>query len=297
MPWLMRQEGFWDKMNEQKKNRITEEFKDVWETAGGYTYPEAAHNSEQWEALQAKISSRNLRVTHRPLLTRKWFLAAATVALVAGFAAVIYSNFAGRHVEPLVATTGTGEVKILTLPDGSEVTLNSNSRLAYDAEFSNHNRHIVLSGQAYFEVKKNELLPFVVQSTHMNVTVIGTGFNVTDYKYEDPAVEVSHGRVQVDAEGQRTTLTKNMMARVKNGKLFSNTADAACRWQEGKLIFKGAQLNEISVVMKNRFGKGLVWQNAADKNRVFTGSFEPGTSPQFILNTLNTALGLKMTLK
>ncbi|MBM3919991.1 MAG: DUF4974 domain-containing protein [Sphingomonadales bacterium] len=284
-------------MNKQEKNRMTEEFKDVWDTAAGYTYAEAAQNAEQWEALQAKISSRNLRVTHKPLLTRKWFLAAATVALVVGFAAVIYSNLAGGHVEPLVATTGAGEVKILTLPDGSEVTLNSNSRLAYDAEFSNHNRHITLSGQAHFEVKKNELLPFVVQSAHVNVTVLGTGFNVTDYNAEDPSVEVSHGRVQVDAEGQRTTLTKNMMARVKNGKLFSSAADAACRWNEGKLIFNNAQLSEISVVMKNRFGKGLVWQNAADKNRVFTGSFEPGTSPQFILNTLNTALGLKMTLE
>ncbi|MFM7764540.1 MAG: hypothetical protein ACKO6I_02670, partial [Sphingomonadales bacterium] len=93
-------------MNKQEKNRITEGFKDIWDTAAGYTFPEAAQNEEQWEALQAKISSRNLRVTHKPLLTRKWFLAAATAALVVGFAAVIYSNLAGGHVEPLVATTG-----------------------------------------------------------------------------------------------------------------------------------------------------------------------------------------------
>ncbi|MEY4003634.1 MAG: hypothetical protein RIT07_1676, partial [Bacteroidota bacterium] len=87
------------------------------------------------------------------------------------------------------------------MPDGSEVTLNSNSRLSYDAEFSNHNRHITLSGQAHFEVKKNELLPFVVQSSHVNVTVLGTGFTVADYPSETPSVEVAHGRVQVDAEG------------------------------------------------------------------------------------------------
>jgi transmembrane sensor len=284
-------------MKAEKNKPVADEFKEVWEAASGYTYAESAYNAEQWEALQDKIKSRNLRVTHRPLLTQKWFLAAATLALVVGFAAVIYSNIAGGHVEPLVATTGPGQVKTLTLPDGSEVTLNSNSQLAYDADFNDHNRHITLSGQAHFEVKKNELLPFEVKSKHMNVTVLGTGFNVTDYNAEDPAVEVSHGRVQVDAEGQRTTLTKNMMARVKNGKLFSSAADATCRWNEGKLIFNNAPLSEISVVMKNRFGKGLVWQNAADKNRVFTGSFEPGTTPQAMLQTLNTALGLKMTLE
>lgn len=292
----MLQEGLRCKMGEHK-NPVSEEYKEVWDLASGYSYPQAAQNAEQWLMLQEKINSRNLRVTHRPLLTRKWFLAAATVALVVGFAAVIYSNIAGGHVEPLVATTGPGEVKILTLPDGSEVTLNSNSRLAYDAEFNHHNRHLTLSGQAHFEVKRNELLPFVVQSAHVNVTVLGTGFNVTDYPAEMPAVEVSHGRVQVDADGQRTTLNRNMMARLKDGKLYSGMADAACRWNDGKLIFNSAPLVEISQVLKNRYGKGLVWQNAEDKDRVFTGSFEQGTRPQAILNTLNTALGLKMTLE
>jgi ferric-dicitrate binding protein FerR (iron transport regulator) len=110
-------------------------------------------------------------------------------------------------------------------------------------------------------------------------------------------VEVSHGRVQVDAEGQRTTLTQNMAAHVIDGKLHNGTANEGCRWNEGKLIFNAVPLSEISVVMKNRFGKGLVWENSTDKNRIFTGSFEPGTTPQAMLNTLNTALGLKMTLE
>ena len=284
-------------MKVEKDKPVTDEFKDIWETAAGYTYPESVYNAEQWEALQDKIRNRNLSVTHRPLLTRKWFVAAATLALIVGFAAVIYSNIAGGHVEPLVATTGLGEVKILTLPDGSEVRLNSNSRLSFDAEFNHGNRNIELSGQAHFEVKKNELLPFTVHSSHINVTVLGTGFSVTDYNAEYPSVEVSHGRVQVDAEGQRTTLTQNMMARLKDGKLFSSVADASCRWNGGKLIFNNASLSEITIVMKNRFGKGLVWQNPADKNRVFTGSFEPGTTPQAMLQTLNTALGLNMTLE
>ena len=284
-------------MTTNKNNQIPEEFSEVWEKAGGFTYPEASENDAQWNALQAKISARNLTVTHRPLYTRKWFVAAASVALIAGFAAVIYSNFAGGHVEPLLVTTGPGEVKNITLPDGSEVTLNSNSSLAYDAEFNNHNRHIMLKGQAHFEVTKNDIIPFVVQSKRISATVLGTGFNVTDYPAELPSVEVSHGRVQVDAEGQRTTLTQNMMAHLQDGKLHSDAANEGCRWNEGKLIFNAVPLSEISVVMKNRFGKGLVWENAADKNRIFTGSFEPGTTPQAMLNTLNTALGLKMTLE
>jgi ferric-dicitrate binding protein FerR (iron transport regulator) len=284
-------------MKQEKIQQVPEAFKDVWDMAAGYTYPEAANNTEQWEKLQTAVSSRNLRVTHRPLLTRKWFVAAAAVALIAGFVGVIYSHLAGGHVEPLLATTGPGEVKTLTLPDGSEVTLNSNSRLSYDAEFSNHNRHITLSGQAHFEVKKNELLPFVVQSSHVNVTVLGTGFNVTDYPAETPSVEVSHGTVQVDAEGQRTILNHNMLARLKDGKLFSGMADATCSWKEGKLIFRQATLREIAVVIKNRFGKTLIMESAVDLNRLFTGSFEQGTTPQAMLNTLNTALGLSMSMQ
>lgn len=280
-----------------KDTKINADFQEVWDAAAGYTYPEASQNTEQWNAFQSKLSSHNLKITHRPLYTRKWFVAAATMALLAGFTAIIYSNLAGGHVQPLVATTGPGEVKTITLPDGSEVTLNSNSRLSYDAEFSNHNRHITLSGQAHFEVKKNELLPFVVQSSHVNVTVLGTGFTVADYPSETPSVEVAHGRVQVDAEGQRTTLTKNMMAQLQNGKLHHGMADAACRWIDGKLVFHHASLSEIATVLKNRFGKGLLWESASDKNRVFTGSFEAGTPPQQILQTLNTAMGLTMKLQ
>jgi ferric-dicitrate binding protein FerR (iron transport regulator) len=280
-----------------KDTKITGDFQEVWDAAAGYTYAEAAQNEEQWNALQTKISSRSLKVTHRPLYTRKWFVAAATVAMVAGFLALLYSNLAGGHVEPLIATTGPGEVKTITLPDGSEVTLNSNSRLSYDAEFNNHNRHIVLTGQAHFEVKKNETLPFSVQSTHVSVTVLGTGFTVADYPSETPSVEVVHGRVQVDAEGQRTTLTQNMMAQLQNGKLHYGTAAATCRWVDGKLVFQNAALSEIAIVLKNRFGKGLIWESAADKNRVFTGSFEPGTPPQQILQTLNKAMGLNMQLQ
>lgn len=293
----MRQKGLLYKMTESNNNPVTEEHKEVWDLAAGYTFPQAADNAAQWVELQAKIYNRNLRVTHRPLYTRKWFVAAAAVALIAGFGAILYSNIAGGHVEPLVAQTGAGEVKTITLPDGSVVTLNSNSRLAYDGDFNNHNRHISLSGQAHFEVKKNELLPFTVQSNHINVTVLGTGFNVTDYPAEMPAVEVSHGRVQVDAEGQRTTLTQNMMARLKDGKLFSSAANAACRWEDGKLIFNNATLSEIAVIVKNRFGKDLVWQNAEDNDRVFTGSFEQGTTPQAIVKSLNTAMQLNLALQ
>ncbi|MEY4003633.1 MAG: hypothetical protein RIT07_1675 [Bacteroidota bacterium] len=108
-----------------KDTKINADFQEVWDAAAGYTYPEASQNTEQWNAFQSKLSSHNLKITHRPLYTRKWFVAAATMALLAGFTAIIYSNLAGGHVQPLVATTGPGEVKTITLPDGSEVTLNS----------------------------------------------------------------------------------------------------------------------------------------------------------------------------
>ena len=64
-------------MTMNKNNQFPEEFSEVWEKAGGYAYPEASENDVQWNALQAKISARNLRITHRPLYTRKWFVAAA----------------------------------------------------------------------------------------------------------------------------------------------------------------------------------------------------------------------------
>ena len=76
----------------------------------------------------------------------------------------------------------------LRLPDGTLVVLNAGSRLVYPQDFGVDNREVELSGEGYFEVERNEKLPFHVQTPSLSVRVLGTKFNFRDYPNDEEAV-------------------------------------------------------------------------------------------------------------
>jgi ferric-dicitrate binding protein FerR (iron transport regulator) len=96
-----------------------------------------------------------------------------------------------------------------TLPDGSRVTLNAGSRISYNKGFGYSNRNLVLDGEAYFEVRKNEEVPFVISAGEAQVKVYGTMFNVKAYKRKpELKVTVSEGSVLLYKTKQPENQTK-----------------------------------------------------------------------------------------
>ena len=67
------------------------------------------------------------------------------------------------------------------LDDGTEIWLNSASELRYPAHFVGNERRVYLTGEAYFQVVRNEVAPFIVETRDMDVKVLGTSFNVSAY--------------------------------------------------------------------------------------------------------------------
>lgn len=87
----------------------------------------------------------------------------------------------------------------LRLPDGTLVVLNAGSRLVYPQDFGVDNREVELSGEGYFEVERNEKLPFHVQTPSLSVRVLGTKFNFRDYPNDEEAVvSLLEGKVALD---------------------------------------------------------------------------------------------------
>ena len=91
-----------------------------------------------------------------------------------------------------------GERASLRLSDGTLVWLNSGSRLEYPTHFATDNRQVRLEGEAYFEVQRDESLPFIVQTNTVDVKVLGTKFNVSSYAKEETKVTLKEGKVQVE---------------------------------------------------------------------------------------------------
>ncbi len=113
--------------------------------------------------------------------------AAAAVILLCLSVGTVY-----LYMQPtsLQTVSTMAETRNVILPDGSSVLLNRHSSLSYPKRFKSDNREVQLTGEAYFEVSKDQKHPFIVQTEHINVQVLGTHFNVDAYR-NNPEVKTT----------------------------------------------------------------------------------------------------------
>jgi ferric-dicitrate binding protein FerR (iron transport regulator) len=138
----------------------------------------------------------------------KW-MAAATVAACLLLGWGIYHRNAGA-APSLPAGVARGEEVLakagartkLSLPDGTRVWLNSNSKLNFSRDFNVNDRDVTLEGEAYFEVAKDARLPFIVHANSLDITVLGTSFAVKSYP-QDETIEATllDGSIEVSRKG------------------------------------------------------------------------------------------------
>lgn len=154
-------------------------------------------------ALRAGTSRPVRSARHMPLLGRRQ-------AIAAGLAAALALPFAGYWLageqtasspQPLRFTSGVGERRRFTLPDGSGLLLDAASRVAVD--FSEGRRHVLLEhGAARFDVRHDPARPFEVRTPHAGMVALGTSFSV-DHLAEASELRVFSGRVRLDVTGQQ----------------------------------------------------------------------------------------------
>ncbi len=137
------------------------------------------------------------------------------------------------------------------LPDGSKGWLNSNTRLKYPLNFS-HNRHLDLSGEAYFEVAKNKKYPLTVSTPSLDIRVTGTIFSVsalteestTDVILEEGKVEIYNPGIGLaavmkpDQKFEFDNLNKKYQIKTLNALKYN-------AWKDGLLIFRNEQLDDV----------------------------------------------------
>ena len=186
----------------------------------------------------------------------RWLSYAAAVALMIS---VSYFSFKGGQstVEAsfgeIVMEAPQGSRSQMTLPDGTKVWLNAGSKITYTQGFGLVNRLVWLVGEGYFEVARNEQLPFSVKSENVQVRVLGTKFNFRDYPVDAEAtVSLSEGSVAMNSikdvskeqllkPGQRATVDK----RTGHIRIEEYEVSNAIQWTNGRLIFDGEPLRDI----------------------------------------------------
>ncbi|MGZ8252632.1 MAG: FecR family protein [Methylophilaceae bacterium] len=188
--------------------------------------------------------------------SRRKFKAVATafsimIALTASLLG--YRYWQTQPVMEMVATVGIGDIKSQQLEDGSKLTLNANTDV--EITYYRHQRVIKLKrGEAIFDVAPDVDRPFIVDSGHAKVTVLGTRFAVNKFS-TFVRVSVDHGRVRVEpqdgsANAQPSVLLVNgEVVEVKAGeapKRIARPAEDAFSFEDNVIVFKDAGFDEIA---------------------------------------------------
>lgn len=168
----------------------------------------------------------------------------------------LQARFADMMVEaPLGAKTR------LILPDSTLVWLNAGSKIRYSQGFGVQDRRLHLSGEAYFEVKKNMHLPFDVQTKELNVTVLGTKFNFRNYREdEEVVVELLEGRVKLENYMKKTEISylspsQKVTLNKTTGEMAITRAEVrnAREWTNDGLFFDEIPLADIVKILNRSY--------------------------------------------
>lgn len=228
-----------------------------------------------------------------------WKWSAAAVFIISALASYIYfssqqeSQFSSKRIE---LYSDIGEIKHFFLPDSSEVWLNSGSSVSYDSEFKE--RSVIIEGEAFFEVKRDTLRPFLVKSEEIFVKVLGTSFNVRSYR-EDATVNVTvaTGKVGVGKLNQSSnTITPNQrLSYKKTGGEFSFSevdASSLTSWKDGFIVFENTTFREAVTTLEKHFGIQFQFQNQTLSSCRFTSKFDKNESLDHVLEVLSKLNGI-----
>lgn len=209
-----------------------------------------------------------------------------------------------RELIKQVEKTGSPELNQLIVPfgkqskvilaDRTEVWLNAGSRLIYPSAFDENKRKVQLQGEAFFKVSKNKTRPFLVETIHSTIKVLGTSFNVKAYPDEKTEETVlAEGSVSVHLG--KTIFGKEILLKpdqriIAGGPDHSYSVSEVnvqnyTSWIEGLLTFKDEPLSLVLKRISRFYDLRIKWEDA-DENRKISGKLDLKQDYQRVLNSL-----------
>lgn len=185
----------------------------------------------------------------------------------------------------IVVEANPGVRTCINLPDGTVVNLNSGSKIVYPESFKGKIRTVTIQGEAFFQVKRNEKKPFIVETSdkRASVQVLGTSFNIQSFEEESEfTATLVDGSILVNLNGNSgKTKSKQLVPFEKvtfdkNTEHFSiekvNTDDEIA-WTKGILVFKNSEMSNVLRTLSHGFNVEFDVRNPAINKYHFTGTF------------------------
>ncbi|HTF05933.1 MAG TPA: FecR domain-containing protein [Bacteroidia bacterium] len=262
----------WLKASEENR-KYFEVSKKAWDASGELGAGKTFDTDAAWKKLQDQMHENPER-TEKAKRNYTW-AAAAGVLLVIGISSILWLTRGPSLDYETLAMTSATDVINDTLPDGTLISLNKNSKITYPSSFTGAQREITLIGEAFFDVSHDATHPFVIHTGTMDVKVLGTSFNVRAYPGGDSVhVSVKTGKVQCMANNDTLVILPGEYAVYNKGagKIRKGNDDDPNRaaYRDRIFRFNNTPLGIAVQQLNDAYGCNIVLKNEDLKTCTFT---------------------------
>ncbi len=307
--WTLEESGsksnFWETFTEkfpEKKNDV----KEAQKMLRTLTFTENTISEERISIISRNITQRihEKQSKKSRIVPLTFYKIAASIALLVVLSFWVYNLISPKPVtiaiEEVYKSNPKGQKSVITLPDGSTVKLNAESRLTYPNRFVN-NRELYLEGEAFFEVKEMPEKPFIVHSGKIKTTVLGTSFNFRNYPEENNIrVVLVTGKLLV-SQKEKSPDIKNETILKPNEQILYNKVTSIINkdeldvqeivgWKDNVIHFNQANLDYIERKLERWYGVDIDIQNESKKKIRLSTTFT-NQSLENVLISLGFTLG------
>lgn len=248
-------------VNDSSDQELEDFFFEEWNKFD--TYPSLSQ--EKIDSLYCHLHKK-MKISPFYKITRHWGQIAASILLLFASGLTILYYIQHQELQTLaeqdvIVRSGDSGTSQVSLPDGTLVRLNANSSLTYQQNFGQNNRKVKLSGEGYFEVKKNTEKKFIVNTGYIDVTVLGTKFNL--YAYEDKdiiemALVEGHVNVSTSKPPYQTICVKPNEKVTYNKydnklNIEKTTTKIETAWLNKELVFREEKLENVFQCLSRKF--------------------------------------------
>lgn len=256
-----------------------------------------------WEKIRKKTTNTTSTQSQKHHLPLQMFLRIAAVVVISlTLGVVAYQYFVtGNAITQKQLVTHGETLNMYELPDGTKVSLNSETKFFFPSKFKGNTREVTIEGEAFFDVKPDPTKPFIINAGKAQIKVLGTSFNVNAYPGSDKVevivetgkVRVSHKQLPVFHPKSELILDpgdKGVLLKANNALLKSKNNDANfLAWKTHELTFRETLLKDVVATLEKVYKTDIDITDSKLENLRLTGQYND-YSIDFIMEVIASTL-------
>jgi len=271
-----------------------EEYEGIWNAA------EILGSKKNIDASWKKLENNlNTNTYQKRKLSNSPFLKIAAIFIVAFGLGILFNYYTSNYKSLKTALNNTkiqiplGSKSNITLPDGTKVWLNSGSSIQYSNDFIQNTREVFINGEAFFNVTDNKNVPFIVHTSHINIKVHGTSFNIKSYENEN-IIETTLIEGLIEITGKNKNSSKSIFLKPEYKASFNKESNKLeiknikpemylyTSWIDNKFVFNNESLKSLTTRLERWYDLEIEIKNNELFNLRFSGTFTNETAEQAI---------------